>query len=363
MSNMRAAMAAELDALKNTQREGGTGGGNKKYGPRVTMVYEPQVECKYVKDGAFSWDLKKPNGTVIPYSYPKIKGVIVGQGFTWGTLSQDETTNKWSRGCSVSSHVTGVGPEDETKVIQIRGDGHWSIPYWDHAEVVKKYDPVGTKIDPETQEAMKCGTCIFKSKDPESGVVRTCKDMSGIFFYVTSVYDPKREEWVEPEVVNDDGKIVNGKLLIKLRSFRGDFDYFRNFMVRIWRETEKALDEILVELSAVNPDKWSNHKLAYAEDIDDELAAEARKAYNEDVERWDTKRKADWEERKAKLDAENPERAKQYEKKAAPAADKQPDSKVTQMKPKADEKKAAAPKAEVKTNGNPEDGEEPSIPF
>lgn len=287
MSNLNsAALRAQLAAMAKEPPKARAGKGS----PRVKSVFSPKPELIFAKAGEFTWKLKNAKGNDITYTSPSLRAIIFDQDFTFREIGQNEQGG-WSVKCGVVSHRTQDENGDPAE-----GNGWWKLPFWDHQEVLARYQPAGMKIDPETSQPMSCETCHLRKEN-------TCKDTGNLKVLIIEVLDPKTEEWKTPEVFDAaTGKFVQRPLVASIRTSRRDLDPFRKYAISLYTNHEVATNQVITELRVSDPDSYGNHKMVYREEDllsgSDQLAT-YEAMYQAAVEAWDVERKARIEAYKA----------------------------------------------------------------
>jgi hypothetical protein len=292
MSNMNsAALRAQLAAIAKEPPKARTGKANA----RVKSVFAPKPELIFAKAGEFTWKIKNAKGNDITYTSPSLRVVIFDQDFTFREIGQNEQGG-WAVKCGVVSHKT----QDEHGEA-VDGNGWWKLPFWDRQEVFARYQPVGMKLDPETQAPMACETCTLRKEN-------TCKDTGSLKVLILEVLDPKTEEWKTPEVFDAaTGKFVQKPLVASIRTSRKDFDPFRKYAISLYTNHEAATNQVVTELRVSDPDTYGNHRMLYREEDlltgSDQLAG-YEALYQEAFDAWDAERKARIEAYKAQNPAQ-----------------------------------------------------------
>lgn len=280
MSNLNsAALRAQLAAMAAEPPKARTGRGPA----RVKSVFAPKPELIFAKAGEFTWKLKNAKGNDITYTSPTLRVIIFDQDFTFREIGQNEQGG-WAVKCGVVSHKT----QDENGQ-PTDGNGWWKLPFWDHQEVLNRYQPVGMKVDPETNAPMSCETCHLRKEN-------TCKDTGSLKVLILEVLDPKTEEWKTPEVFDAaTGKFVQQPMVASIRTSRRDLDPFRKYAINLYTNHEVATNQVVTELRVSDPDNYGNHKMLYREEdllAGTEQLAAYEATYQEAVNAWDTERKA-----------------------------------------------------------------------
>lgn len=287
MSNLNsAALRAQLAAIAKEPPKGKS----SKGAARVKTVFAPKPELIFARRGEFTWKLKNAKGNDITYTARSIRAIIFDQDFTFREIGQNEQGG-WSVKCGVVSHKA----QNENGEL-VDGNGWWKLPFWDHQEVFNRYQPVGMKIDPETNAPMSCETCHMRKEN-------SCKDSGNLKVLILEVLDPKTEEWKVPEALDpESNKFVQRPLVASVRTSRRDLDPFRKYAISLYTNHEVATNQVVTELQVSDPDSYGNHRLLYREE---DLLAGSRQleeyeaVYQGAVESWDAERKARIEAYKA----------------------------------------------------------------
>lgn len=258
MTNFNSGLAAKLAKLNAEPKKGG---GNGKFAPRQKKIFSPGIETKYIKDGFFSWQTVNSKGNPVNTDTPGLKGIIVGQYFNWRDLSETEKGKKdWAVRCATTSHT-----DEDADGNPVQGNGRWDMPFFDHAEILERYKPMGMKLrEPYENEVDAAGNPvtekqILSCEDCIASGLRTCKDDGKIFFVPFKKIDKETEEWVDCKPV-----------LMGLRTSRGDYDYLRKYEMKLAIDHQKMPHEVVTELGFTGKDKYDNHKLTYTPDVDED---------------------------------------------------------------------------------------------
>lgn len=173
------------DALEDTREFAGSG--SKAWQERVPTLGD---DVRYGKSGSFDIktqiDVKgKLKAVVRPTK--TIVGILLDSNFSkqdWGP----EGSNKLECATSAYTLATKNGPE-------VKKGGWWKLPYYGE-QAIMRYEPVGTKPDPDSGKPMKCADCVAARLNG------TCGDKGLLYFLVTGyMQDGEIEAVSDPYVI------------------------------------------------------------------------------------------------------------------------------------------------------------------
>lgn len=254
--------AAELALAKEKPVEAKSGGrrGN-------TYRLQPGPSISFAKTGMFQFEMANPKtGKMLKKAIQQMKFLIVeGQFFfqQW-----DRSGEKVKMACTTVTHSIGgkkvVSGDIIDTTTEIKGaPGTWTMPY-DRDEVIKRYQPVGSKLNPTTGEALTCAECMAQGLNTE------CGDMGSLTIYVLG--------WS-----NEEGDLVDvpEPFIATLRCPKSSGKVFYNYAIKLNAERELSPRQVVTVANIVPTYNGISNKLElHAVDPAGELTATAIEALN-----------------------------------------------------------------------------------
>jgi hypothetical protein len=280
--------AAELALAKEKPLE--VRGTVKKAG---TYRYTPGPSITFAKTGMFQFEIPNPKtGKVLKKAIQQLKFIIVEGQFYF--QQWDRSSEKVKMACTTVNHFIGgktvVSGDLMDEATQIKGTpGTWTMPY-DREEVIKRYKPSGSKLNPNTGEQLTCADCM------SLGLNLECQDQGSLTIYVLA--------WS-----NEEGDLVDlpEPFIATLRCPKSSAKVFYNYAVKLNAERELSPRQVVTVANIVPTFNGISNKLElHAVDPAGDLSKEAIEALSTMKKEYAEKREKEIAEWKAANQKNNP---------------------------------------------------------